>query len=372
MEKFTDMTPSKWDQIDFTKVIAGESPFVSWINNRPYPALRKYQIKTIVSVDKAIIVAGSNSEELMDENHSNHKSILEYVDKNVKAHLFRSTDGGQHFEKIILGRGEAQEIRSYKNRVYVEIYDYLTKKINYMHSNDWGKSWKEGNWYPIQIWEDGTVFVADEEGNAVRVSQDNGQTWHVLNDSLNDFYLQTKPSDQRKPLAELSPGTLVGMTENKEILLYDLKTKQIQKPDIKIPDGKKVQGFIVNNHQLGVEVEDYSITVDKGSNNEYIVYQSAYFFPDTGEYVRLPKQLPEEVKLKFNGNYIGGVTTIDKQYLVHVYTLTRGKQWFYQVLYPYYGVYGDRLASAYIQGEIWFHVRNLEDSGTYFIKSRVN
>ena len=67
MEKFTDMTPSKWDQIDFTKVIAGESPFVSWINNRPYPALRKYQIKTIVSVDKAIIVAGSNSEELMDE-----------------------------------------------------------------------------------------------------------------------------------------------------------------------------------------------------------------------------------------------------------------------------------------------------------------
>ena len=84
MEKFTDMTPSKWDQIDFTKVIAGESPFVSWINNRPYPALRKYQIKTIVSVDKAIIVAGSNSEELMDENHSNHKSILEYVDKNVR------------------------------------------------------------------------------------------------------------------------------------------------------------------------------------------------------------------------------------------------------------------------------------------------
>ena len=376
MNKFAEDKTQPID-IDFSTAVQGETPYVSQYSDKKHPALEKYVIEIIEANNHVLYVAGSNSNESMNSfDHTNHPSILNFVDQNTRAHIFRSTDDGQSFTKTILGRGEVNDIMGYKNHVFAKVYDPIPKRYEYYRSTDNGQTWKANDWFPIQIWDDGVMFMADEEGNGLRLSMDAGATWRIPSSAFNDFYQATKPPlfsfnhgpgrmFDYPPLQELNDNTVVGMNKDKEILYFDLKTQTAQKQHFNIPEDKNIVGFVVNNHQLGLQIEDYEVTENAGTPNESIKKQMAFYFPETQEYVHFPKHLPAVCELHVQENYIGGIVFINGE-RVHVYTKDRGKQWYYQVLYSYEPHVPETW--LYTNGYVFSAMHNWSKQGAFIVK----
>ena len=375
MNKFAEDKTQPID-IDFSTAVQGETPYVSQYSDKKHPALEKYVIEIIEANNHVLYVAGSNSNESMNSfDHTNHPSILNFVDQNTRAHIFRSTDDGQSFTKTILGRGEVNDIMGYKNHVFAKVYDPVTDRYEYYRSTDNGQTWKANDWFPIQIWDSGVMFMADEEGNGLRLSMDGGATWRVPSDAFNGFYQATKPPlfinhDYGRmfdypPLQKLNDNTIVGMNKDKEILYFDLKTQTTQKQHFNIPENKNIVGFVVSNHQLGLQIEDYEVTENAGTPNESIKKQMAFYFPETQEYAHFPKHLPAVFELHVQEDYIGGIGFINGE-RVHVYTKDRGKQWYYQVLYSYEPHVPETW--LYTNGYVFSAMHNWSKQGAFIVK----
>lgn len=102
--------------------------------------------------------------------------------------------------------------------------------------------------------------------------------------------------------------------------------------------------------------------------------QTSYYFPETKEYVKLPKQLPYNVSLYVTDNYIGGFMYYNPNggysisgTIVHVYTLDRGKHWKYEILDKYTLMTAD----AYINGQLWFVASKDSAGGVFLTKGKV-
>lgn len=375
MNKFAEDKTQPVD-IDFSTAVQGETPYLSQYSDKKYPALEKYTIEIIKTSNNILYIAGSNYNESMNSfDHTDHPSILSFVDQNTCAHIFRSTDEGRSFTKIILGRGEVKDIMGYKNHVFAKVYDPIPKRYKYYRSTDNGQTWNPEDWFPIQIWNDGVMFTTDEEGNALRLSMDGGATWRIPSDAFNNFYQVTKPPlfithnygrmFDYPPLQKLNDNTVVGMNKDKEILYFDLKTQTTQKQYFNIPDNKNIIGFVVNNNQLGLQIEDYEVTENMGTAKESIKKQIAFYFPETQEYVHFPKYLPAVFELHVQENYIGGIGFINGE-RVHVYTKNRGKQWYYQVLYSYEPHVPE--IWLYTNGYVFSAMHNWSKQGAFIVK----
>ena len=374
MNKFVEDKTQPVD-IDFSIAVQGETPRKSPINHKQYPALAKYQIEVMHQSNNVIYIGGSDRELWLDSLYEDLNIPLSSVDQNTRAHIFRSTDEGQRFTKIVLGRGWVKDIMGYKNHVFAKVYDPVTDRYEYYRSTDNGQTWKANDWFPIQIWDSGVMFMADEEGNGLRLSMDGGATWRVPSDAFNGFYQATKPPlfinhDYGRmfdypPLQKLNDNTIVGMNKDKEILYFDLKTQTTQKQHFNIPENKNIVGFVVSNHQLGLQIEDYEVTENAGTPNESIKKQMAFYFPETQEYAHFPKHLPAVFELHVQEDYIGGIGFINGE-RVHVYTKDRGKQWYYQVLYSYVPHVPETW--LYTKGYVFSAMDNLNKDGAFIVK----
>lgn len=370
MKKFTEVK-TQWTDIDFTTAIIGETPFVSKINHKSYPSLEKYRINGIYGIKNVLLVYGSDEREVTDKWEVKFGVPLSdenYVGRNEKAYIFRSIDDGKTFDKICLGHGTVEYSRNppifTNNTLYIQVDEQDTKKIRYYRSTDLGKTWVSNAWKPSFAWSNGMMFIEhtpspyeEEILKTVTMSQDGGKTWHPLSGTLKEFY------DKTQSLQQLNDHTIVGMTENKEFLFLDLKTMQIEKKVFEIPEHKKIVGFAISNHQLGLEIEEY--TLNEGSDT-----QTSYYFPETKEYVHLPKQLPYQIYWDVKDNYIGGFFNYGDEVFgvpVHVYTLDRGKTWKYEIL----DKYNLMKVPAYIDGQLWFVASKDSAGGIFLTKGKV-
>jgi hypothetical protein len=375
MNKFAEDKTQPID-IDFSTAVSGETPHTSPLNHKQYPALEKYQIEVMHQSNDVIYIGGSDRELWLDSRYGDMSKPIDFEEQNTRAHIFRSTDEGKSFTKIILGRGEVNDIMGYKNHVFAKVYDPIPKRYEYYRSTDNGQTWKANDWFPIQIWDDGVMFMADEEGNGLRLSMDAGATWRIPSSAFNDFYQATKPPlfsfnhgpgrmFDYPPLQELNDNTVVGMNKDKEILYFDLKTQTTQKQHFNIPENKNIVGFVVNNNQLGLQIEDYEVTENAGTPNESIKKQMAFYFPETQEYAHFPKHLPAVFDLHVQDDYIGGIGFINGE-RVHVYTKDRGKQWYYQVLYSYEPHVPETW--LYANGYVFSAMHNWSKQGAFIVK----
>lgn len=377
MDKFTEMkTP--WVDIDFTTVVKGETHYLTFANKTPYPALAKYQIHGIYAIEDVILVYGSNTEEA-ESNWDAETESHDVVAKNEQAYIFRSDNNGKAFEKISLGHGiveyrEGSPILA-NNVLYVQVDERDTKKTRYYRSTDLGKTWAPNDWKPSFAWSDGTMFIENEDRTNITMSQDNGKTWHPLSGVLKEFYTQTKTLFLlQRSLRQLNDHTLVGMTDNKEFLFLDLKTMKIEKIAFETPENKKIVGFTISNHQLGLELEEYTLPDQTEPPFESGSTQTSYYFPKTKEYVNLPKQLPYQVYWDVKDNYIGGFMHYSPNggystfgTIIHVYTLDRGKHWKYEIL----DKYSYMSAHAYINGALWFVAAKGSAADVFLTKGKV-
>lgn len=361
MQGFIEKT-TQWTDIDFTTAVQGETHY-----SHTFPALAKYQINGIFGVKEIIFVYGNNADEITSNN------TIEEADQNEQAYIFRSTDDGKTFEKISLGHGVVVDTSDgtpifINNTLYIQVEEQDTKKVRYYSSADLGKTWIPNNWKPTSTWSDGTMFIENEANKSVTVSQDHGKTWHPLSGVLKEFY------DQIQSLLQLNDHTLVGMTDKKEFLFLDLKTMKIEKKLFETPENKKIVGFTISNHQLGLELEEYTLPNQTEPPFESGGRQTSYYFPETKEYVKLPKQLPYQIYWHVKDNYIGGIMHYnpDGGYstfgtIIHVYTLDRGKHWNYEIL----DKYSYMSAHAYINGELWFVAAKGSAADVFLTKGKV-
>jgi hypothetical protein len=160
------------------------------------------------------------------------------------------------------------------------------------------------------------------------------------------------------------------MNENKEFLFLDLKTMKVEKKVFETPENKKIVGFAISNHQLGLELEEYTIPDQTEPPFDSGGTQTSYYFPETKEYVKLPKQLPYHIYWDVKDNYIGGFMRYGSQSFgtdVHVYTLDRGKHWEYEIL----DKYSYMSAHAYINGELWFVAAKGSAADVFLTKGKI-
>ncbi|MFH0709649.1 MAG: hypothetical protein V2A75_05525 [Pseudomonadota bacterium] len=354
MQGFTEKT-TQWTDIDFSTVIEGETPYIGRYDNKPYPALEKYRVNGIYGIKNLLLIYGTD-----DISALVGDKMLEY-DKYEQAYIFRSTDNGKSFEKACLGHGTISYVTGTpifaNNLLYIQVDEQDTQKVRYYRSEDMGKTWISNDWKPTSVWRDGTIFIENEENKSATISQDHSKTWHPLSGTLKEFY------DKTQSLLQLNENTLVGMTDNKEFLFLDLKTMKIEKKIFETPENKKIVGFAISNHQLGLELEEYAL-------NDGRDIQTSYYFPETKEYVNLPKQLPYHVYWDVKDNYIGGIMHYGDDVfgtIVHVYTLDRGKHWSYEIL----DKYNLMTASAYIDGQFWFVASKDSAGGVFLTKGKI-
>lgn len=354
MQGFTEKT-TQWTDIDFSTVIEGETPYIGRYDNEPYPALEKYRVNGIYGIKNLLLIYGTD-----DISAFVGDKMLEY-DKYEQAYIFRSTDNGKSFEKVCLGHGTISYVTGTpifaNNLLYIQVDELDTQKVRYYRSEDMGKTWISNDWKPSFAWSDGTMFIENEENKSATISQDHGKTWHPLSGILKEFY------DKTQSLLQLSENTLVGMTDNTEFLFLDLKTMKVEKKVFETPENKKIVGFAISNHQLGLELEEYAL------NNGRDI-QTSYYFPETKEYVNLPKQLPYPFYWDVKENYIGGIMHYGDDVfgtIVHVYTLDRGKHWSYEIL----DKYNLMTASACIDGQFWFVASKDSAGGVFLTKGKI-
>lgn len=352
MNKFSEVTTS-WTDIDFTVAVEGETPYLTFSKQTPYPALAKYKINGILSIKNAVLVYGSNYYEKQAIWNSSRDGIY-FVEENEQAYIFSSNDNGKTFEKISLGHGIVRNILNVNDILYTEIYEQDTKNIRYYSSVDLGKTWVSNDWKPSFAWYDGTMFIENEERTHIVMSQDNGVTWHPLDSILKEFYTETKMlSLFQRSLRQLNNHIIVGMNEKEEFLFLDLKTMKIEKKVFETPENQEIVGFTINNNQLALELKEYTIPDQTKPPFDSGGIQTSYYFPETKEYVNLPKHLPYHIYWNIQDNYIGGFMKYGSQSFgipVHVYTLDRGKEWKYEIL----DKYSFMSAYAYIDGQLWF------------------
>jgi hypothetical protein len=380
MDKFTEVkTP--WMEIDFTTAVKGETPAIVWNEqNKTSPSLAKYRINGIFNIKNVIFVYGCNYPEMQSINLSNNlkarlnnqqndKADIYFEDKNEQAYIFRSTDDGTTFEKTSPGHGSVKNINTFNNVVYSEIYEQDTNKTLYYRSADLGKTWVPNDWKPSFAWSDGTMFIENEDRTNISMSQDNGKTWQPLSGTLKEF------NDKTQSLLQLNENTLVGMNEKEEFLFLDLKTMKIEKKVFETPENKKIVGFAISNHQLGLELEEYTLPDQTEAPFESGGTQTSYYFPETKAYVNLPKQLPYHIYWDVKDNYIGGFMHYSPNggysafgTIVHVYTLDRGKHWNYEIL----DKYNLMTATAYINGQLLFVASKDSAGGVFLTKGKIN
>lgn len=361
MQGFTEMT-TQWTDIDFTTAVKGETPYLGRYDQKPYPALEKYRVNGIYSTKDVLLIYGTD-----DISSLIGDKVFE-SDKYEQAYIFRSTDDGKTFEKICLGHGTVEYNEHLpiftNNTLYIQVDEQDTQKVRYYCSEDLGKTWIPNDWKPTSVWKDGTLVIeknplpyGEETKKTATISRDHGKTWHPLSGILKEFYNKTQS------LQQLNGHTIVGMTDNKEFLFLELNTMKIEKKVFETPEHKKIVGFVINNHQLGLELEEYAL-------NEGRDIQTSYYFPETEEYASLPKQLPYHIYWDVKDNYIGGIMHYGDDVfgtIVHVYTLDRGKHWKYEIL----DKYSLMTASAYINGQLWFVASKDSAGGIFLTKGKI-
>lgn len=372
MQSFTE-TKTQWTDIDFTMAVEAETPYISNINHKNYPALEKYRINGIYAIKNNLLAYGSDEEDVIDKWDVKFGIPLtdeNFVEKNEQAYIFRSTDNGKSFEKISLGHGTISYVTGTpiftNNTLYIQVDERDTKKVRYYRSEDLGKTWVLNDWKPSFAWSDGAMFIENEENKSVTMSQDHGQTWHSLENALKSFY------DKTHSLRQLNDHVLVGMTMDKKILSFDLKTNKEDMYKLSIPEGKVIGGFGTNtiHGKTDFYIELYDNISKPDDEYAYLNTQESIWFPLSDEYIQLPKKLPYPFYWDVKENYIGGIMHYGDDVfgtIVHVYTLDRGKHWSYEIL----DKYNLMTASAYIDGQFWFVASKDSAGGVFLTKGKI-
>jgi len=362
---------TQWTDIDFTTAIRDETPKISWTDDKvTYPALAKYRINGIFEIKNIIFVYGSDFHELQNIALRKSMKIPEegysidpyFEDKNEQAYIFRSENNGKTFEKISLGHGFVESNRNepifVNNMLYIKVSANFPDEVRYYRSADLGKTWIENNWMPTFTWSDGTMFTYKSGQKTLKVSIDKGKTWDYIDGALKSFY------DKTDSLNQLDDDTLVGLTKDKKILFFDLKTFKEEIYNVSIPKGKVISWLGINtiNGKNEFYLRLYDNITRKGKENAYLESQVSLFFPMSNEHIQHTKKTPKIV-LNISGDYIGGLFIMG--YPVHVYSLDRGKSWKYEILNKYHRLYKVK----YINGEAWFVAAKKE--GTFLIKGKI-
>ena len=347
---------NRWDIIDFSD-IPGETKYHSRIDDKFYPALEKYRIWDIAIFEDVGFVLADNEEEVINKLRKQYKpptkiNTLFKSYELVQAHIFRSTDRGRHFEKIILGKGSATGLIKRGSVVYVVVEHRDTHTATLYLSEDNGKKWQK--LFDISKVETFKGVGITQEGNAILLIRKSREKQFYL-------YIYNKGTNQAVPLENAFQQMFYDREGKPEVVLWkekllfaqkpdgnmrsiDLNTKDVETYSITLPENKILwHNGLKLNKETG---EPYFILRTKGKKLEED--HDEIYFPMTKRYVRFP-YFNTYMKLHVAGSYIGGFIRM-KGILTHIYT-TNEKEWYYELLPDYLlGPY-DRVGVGY--GQIW-------------------
>ena len=147
--------------------------------------------------------------------------------------LYKSTDGGEHWEKMQeglpkeMGKTSIAVCRSNSQRVYALIESDFTKEAQGMYvSNDAGKSWSQVSndhrltqraWYYIKVFPDplneNTLYVMSAQSLK---SADGGKTWDDVSCTHGDYHhLWINPTNSNNMIISDDGGSAITFNQGK-------------------------------------------------------------------------------------------------------------------------------------------------------------
>jgi hypothetical protein len=356
------MQKNEWREFNLDN-IPGETPASLFGGMTKAEAILKYKLELMYPFDGKVGFYGGSDREDIGDNHCRESKDIYCEEKLETAYLFRSTDDGKSFTRYKLEHGIVNGIKKSEGRYFLNVYEEDTKRDKTYISDDFGERWRKLGDIKIEaLWskERFIYSVSKAVPNEVQVNKKVSEYFYTKDGGKTSQPLPQKIVAYAKEASMqfyIYQGKLVFLVEGK-LKFVDIDTLEEEEMALEVPKGKKIVGNVYvdkENRDIYFILQEQSITYGQS-------YQPSVWYPLSNEHVQLTKSPPNEDGILYfdiAGNYIGGMTRV-KGYLLHMWTMNKGKKWHYEMLPKYLF---DTAYTGYGNNRIWMEALVLGERG---------
>ena len=355
------MQKNEWREFNLDN-IPGETPASLFGGMTKAEAILKYKLELMYPFDgKVGFYGGSDRPATRDK--CRNSGGLKCRERLETAYLFRSTDDGKSFTRYKLEHGITNSIKKSEGRYFLNVYEEDTKRDKTYISDDFGERWRKLGDIKIEtLWskERFIYSVSKAVPNEVQVNKKVSEYFYTKDGGKTSQPLPQKIVSYAKEASMqfyIYHGKLVFLVEGK-LKFVDIDTLEEEEMALEVPKGKKIVGNVYvdkESKEIYFILQEQSITYGQS-------YQPSVWYPLSNEHVQLTKSPPNEDGILYfdiAGNYIGGMTRV-KGYLLHMWTMNKGKKWHYEMLPKYLF---DTTYTGYGNNRIWMEALVLGERG---------
>jgi len=357
------MQKNGWREFNLDN-IPGETPASLFGGMTKAEAILKYKLELMYPFDgKVGFYGGSDRPATRDKCRNN--GGLKCREKLETAYLFRSTDDGKSFIRYKLEHGITNGIKKSEGRYFLNVYEEDTKRDKTYISDDFGERWRKLGDIKIEtLWskEKFIYSVSKAVPNEVQVNKKVSEYFYTKDGGKTSQPLPQKIVAYAKEASMqfyIYHGKLVFLVEGK-LKFVDIDTLEEEEMALEVPKGKEIfqyYGAMVDDEsqEIYVKLSDKGVKVGKN-------FYESIWYPLLNIQVAFPKHIPDNKQgfyLNVAGSYIGARVRI-KGYLLHVWTMNKGKKWHYEMLPKYLF---DTTYTGYGNNRIWMEALVLGERG---------